>query len=258
MLVRMNRSLKGAIEMHLSKKVVAAIIAVAAVAVGSAAFAAIPDNGVIHGCYKKASPYEYPAGGLRVIDAGESCGYNENPLDWNQQGPTGPQGPAGPAGPPGPQGLQGVKGDTGATGATGATGPKGDPGPPGPATLPTVYTKHADDVPIAKHPKTGTITYLDLPAGKYFLSLTAAPVKTVGSPSIMAVCSLWKLPSTKLDETALMLGDHFDDEGQMAMNATVASATPFSVSVACWSVYDDQFLSDVSLNAIQVGAIVNQ
>jgi len=248
---------KGVTEMHFSKKLVAAVVALAAIAVGSAAYAAIPDGGVIHGCYKNSSPYEYPAGGLRVIDAGQSCGYNETPLDWNQQGqqgPMGPQGPAGPAGPTGPQGLQGVKGDKG------DKGPKGDTGPPGPATLPTAYITRADHVSIPKHPGLATMAHLDLPAGNYFVSLTAAPVKTVGSPSIDAVCSLWKLgaPAVKLHETMLALGDHFDDVGQMAMNATVASANPFSVSVACWSNYDGQFLSDVSLSAIEVAAIVNQ
>ena len=83
------------------------------IAVGTAAFGAIPDGGVIHSCYKKSSPNQ---GTLRVLDTGRSCTNSETQLNWNQQGPQGPmgpQGPAGPAGPTGPQGLQGVKGDKG-------------------------------------------------------------------------------------------------------------------------------------------------
>ena len=59
--------------------------AVAALAVASIGWAAIPDgNGVIHGCYKKDS------GVLRVYDdtasSPKKCTSSESPLDWNQNG----------------------------------------------------------------------------------------------------------------------------------------------------------------------------
>ena len=59
--------------------------AVAALALASIGWAAIPDNsGVIHGCYKKDS------GALRVYDettnVPKKCTDKESPLDWNQQG----------------------------------------------------------------------------------------------------------------------------------------------------------------------------
>jgi hypothetical protein len=82
-----------------------------ALAVGGALFgianvvrADIPDNGVIHGCYKI-----YQGHALRVIDTskGEHCLPGELPLDWNASGVTGATGP------------------TGTTGATGPTGPAG-------------------------------------------------------------------------------------------------------------------------------------
>src|SRR5215471_11786254 len=75
-----------------------------AVAVGGAVFgiasavqADIPDAGVIHGCYGK--PGTPQKGQLRVIDAskGEQCRFYENPLNWNQTGPTGATGPTGPS-----------------------------------------------------------------------------------------------------------------------------------------------------------------
>ena len=81
-----------------------------ALAVGGALFgiatvvqAAIPSSdGVIHGCYAK--PGTPQKGELRVINAeqGESCRFYENPLNWNQIGPTGVTGPTGPTGAAGP------------------------------------------------------------------------------------------------------------------------------------------------------------
>jgi hypothetical protein len=56
------------------------------------AWAAIPDAGVIHGCYVKKS------GALRVIEAGKTCKATEATLDWNQQGLQGPPGTTNVAG----------------------------------------------------------------------------------------------------------------------------------------------------------------
>jgi type VI secretion system secreted protein Hcp len=99
---------------------VAALGAGAAIAVGQ-----IPgSDGTITGCVlTNNDDSTQPVGSLRVIDptgtdtdpAATSCGFGEQTLTWNQQGPQGPQGPAGAPG---------------ATGAAGATGP---PGPAGPA-----------------------------------------------------------------------------------------------------------------------------
>ncbi|MGH2398174.1 MAG: hypothetical protein ACRDFW_14620 [bacterium] len=75
----------------------------AGVLVWGVAWATIPDSGgVIHGCYADQR------GNLRVIDTevGQTCGYNETGLVWNQTGPqgtTGPQGPPGPAAPEWPR-----------------------------------------------------------------------------------------------------------------------------------------------------------
>jgi hypothetical protein len=83
------------------KRRVIVVAVVAALLAAGAAYATIPDsNGVIHGCSANKD------GSLRVIDldAGQSCGTKESPLDWNTKGPTGPQGPIGPTGPQGPAG----------------------------------------------------------------------------------------------------------------------------------------------------------
>ena len=92
-------------------------------ALGSAAlaYATIPNNNVINGCYSRSG------GTLRVIDGTvTNCKSGETSIAWNVQGVQGAQGPAGPEGP---AGTQGPAGPTGATGATGATGPVGPAGP---------------------------------------------------------------------------------------------------------------------------------
>ena len=98
-------------------KLAAVVVAIAAVAAGSAAFAAIPDGGgLIHGCYDKQS------GQLRVTDTAtnqpKTCTNKELALNWNQQGP---------------QGIQGLQGPKGDKGDPGVAGRPGDPGPQGPA-----------------------------------------------------------------------------------------------------------------------------
>jgi hypothetical protein len=100
--------------MYLSKKLVASLIAIVAVAAGSAAFAAIPDaGGVVHACYDKQS------GVLRATDTAtnlpKGCTAKEAALTWNQQGPQGVAGPQGQKGDVGATGPQGPKGDAGAS-----------------------------------------------------------------------------------------------------------------------------------------------
>jgi len=90
--------------MKMNKKLALGLVAaVGTLALGSIAWAAIPDpRGTITGCYDKAS------GALRVTDSRtgqpKPCGAKELPLNWNQQGPQGLPGPQGPQGPQGPAG----------------------------------------------------------------------------------------------------------------------------------------------------------
>jgi hypothetical protein len=95
---------------------------------GGAAFATIPNAGVINACYAKSG------GSLRVIDASvTNCKSGETALAWDEHGAVGPVGPPGPAGPAGQAGPAGPAGPKGDTGATGPAGPAGPPGPTGPA-----------------------------------------------------------------------------------------------------------------------------
>ena len=96
------------------RRTIGAAAVVGLLAVGGVAYATIPTNGVISGCYMKSG------GSLRVIDATTGkCSAKETSLNWNVQGAPGPQGPAGasgakgdagPAGPAGPAGADGVSG----------------------------------------------------------------------------------------------------------------------------------------------------
>jgi hypothetical protein len=77
-----------------SKKIAVLVAgAVAALALGSFAFAAIPDGGgVIHACYSTST------GAVRVTDTAtnlpKGCNSKETALDWNQQGLKGDRGPS--------------------------------------------------------------------------------------------------------------------------------------------------------------------
>jgi Collagen triple helix repeat (20 copies) len=97
-------------------------------ALGGGAYAAataIPGpGGVIHGCYKKKG------GALRLVPAGRRCARNENPIAFNQKGPTGPTGRS-VHGSKGATGAVGPKGPRGETGPKGEIGPRGEPGPAG-------------------------------------------------------------------------------------------------------------------------------
>ena len=100
-----------------------ALLVVGGAAVGIA-YAAIPNGGVINGCYATSN------GSLRVIDpTSATCKSSETALNWDAHGT---QGPSGATGATGGTGATGAAGATGSTGATGASGPQGATGPTGP------------------------------------------------------------------------------------------------------------------------------
>lgn len=92
---------------------------------GGVAYAAIPSSdGTITACYSQ------PGTPLTVVDvdAGETCGRNQQTLTWNRQGVPGPQGPQGEQGLQGGQGLQGEQGAPGERGPEGPAGAQGEAG----------------------------------------------------------------------------------------------------------------------------------
>jgi hypothetical protein len=78
------------IRKHRPSPVTAIALAALGVALGGAAWAAIPDsNGTIHACFQKTN------GNLRVVTSSAECRAIEKPLSWNQLGPPGPPGGSG-------------------------------------------------------------------------------------------------------------------------------------------------------------------
>jgi hypothetical protein len=57
---------------------------VAGVAVGGIAYAAIPDSGLFHACYKNST------GAVRLVDSASDCGASETATQWSQSGQPGP------------------------------------------------------------------------------------------------------------------------------------------------------------------------
>ena len=219
--------------------------ATVALAVGSIAVAAIPDGGVIHGCYDKAS------GLLRVTDADtkkpKECTTSEAALDWTQQGPQGPQGPIGPQGPAGPDGPAGP---TGATGATGPQGPQGVPGPAGAATLPSVYRdKSAFDIALPEFPARLKVASLSLPAGTYLVS--AVGESGTSDFNLTAVCELVKNGSATAVASSVW-------ESKVVMGEVIAGGAPFTVDVYCHGDDDDDELYGLVLTALQTQSVINQ
>jgi hypothetical protein len=95
--------------------VVAATLVVLAVGAGIA-YAAIPNGGVIHGCYNNN-------GNLRVIDSPSvTCKNGETSLDWNQTGLPGTNGTNGTDGTNGTNGTNGTDGTNGTNGTNGVSG----------------------------------------------------------------------------------------------------------------------------------------
>ena len=210
--------------MHARRKLTMLLAgAIAALAVGSIAVAAIPNGGVIHSCYDKAS------GKLRVVDAPGTCANNEGALDWNQQGPQGPQGPA---------------------------GPKGDQGVPGPATLPTAFVKRRAEVepPVSAWVHVGA---LSLPAGSYHVSVTARVYRTAAASEIVVDCQLWK----NTTQGAWLDTDGAWHDGllsNIAMTDVTGGNAPFTVDLYCSAGEQGLRVQNVRMVASPVGSVVTQ
>jgi len=143
------------------RKTVVFVAFVAALAVGAGVADAIPNQGVIHGCFKTID------GKLRVIDtnAGDSCSSSETSLDWNQIGPVGPTGP------------QGVQGVTGPTGPQGQQGIQGVQGPSGPSGTSHAYSTAANSAQVqgGNGVFPTTVASLNVQAGDYAISASLEP-----------------------------------------------------------------------------------
>jgi Collagen triple helix repeat (20 copies) len=141
-------------------KLATAVAALAVLAISGIGYAAIPEGGVIQGCYDGG-------GNLKVVSA-LPCPRGYTQLQWNQQGPKGDKGDTGPQGVQGPQGLQGPQGEQGPQGAQGPTGPTG---PAGAAASVFASVQSSTGIGIPSDLQWHQVLTLTVPAGAY--SITA-------------------------------------------------------------------------------------
>ena len=132
------------------RAIAAAAVCGALAVAGGVAYATIPTDGVISGCYMKSG------GALRVIDATTGkCSARETSLNWNVQGATGPQGPAGAQGP---QGADGATGPAGPAGVSGYEVVQNDRTQTGGTFSDTIAFADSVDCPAGKVPTGGGAT----------------------------------------------------------------------------------------------------
>lgn len=211
------------------RKIVLFVTFIAALAVGAGVADAIPNQGVIHGCFKTID------GKLRVIDpnAGDSCSQSETSLDWNQIGPVGPTGATGP------QGLQGIQGVAGPTGPQGLQGIQGPPGPSG-----TSHAYSSSAVIATINGGNGvfptTILHVNVPAGNYAIWANGSLSGIVFECTIEAGGTVAHI---------LASGEPF------AMTTAAALPNGGTIAVNCWTPNNQGSIFDNFLLAVRVDAI---
>jgi hypothetical protein len=197
---------------------VIALLALAAVAAGGFAYAAIPSsNGTITGCLDAK-------GSLKVIDAeaGVTCGGGKRTLTWNQQGPPGP------AGAQGPQGSQGVAGPSDA------------------------YVASTSAKAVAAGSGYQTIATLNLPGGAYVIAAKAS----VLVPGVSGVtCELGAYDGSDLQNLSLNMSNNY---GNVALMRAVTSSGPFTATLKCASGGAGATIQNGLISAIKVGSLTKQ
>lgn len=209
----------------------------AALSVGAAAYATIPDStGTIYGCYSAVT------GGLRVIDpsAGQHCIANEKALSWNQTGPPG---------------------------ATGATGPQGAARPAGPSD---VYWTNGPQVTIPDNPLPGSepivVQLSNLPAGDYLVQAVVQLHTTTHTVFDCRYLDATGLPHYDVEQTAEPQPAGSDEVMQtMPLLFTVDLPSGGNVPIQCISnPYDystsssDRTQGQAFISATQVGSLTGQ
>ncbi len=204
-----------------------------AVALGGAAWAAIPTaEGVIHGCYNKRS------GQLRVINtaAHARCGRKEAELNWEEFGPPGPRGGGG---------------------ARGATGPAGPTGPQGPSNA--YAASQSGSLALSGTAK--SVLSSSLPAGKYVLSASVKITNTnegAGEPSEQATCAIKAVPalsSTPEASATVPSVNRSEASETVPLDGTLSLSAPETLELSCMQVSsapDATTASQAQIDAVQV------
>lgn len=225
---------------------------------GAAAVDAATEDEPIQACVNTES------GLLRIVNDASQCRSNEQPLDWDRQGPLGPQGPEGPRGPQGPEGppgADGAQGEPGPEGPAGPQGPQGERGPAGPSTPAAGrLAANAGQVSILRTdagaaPRRFTVTSLQLPPGSWALTAKALSQNPPADSADMVKVTC-----------DLMAGDHILDRVEVDQResgispsvpmALVAMAdmpsTGGTVRLSCFAPFSGQVVADSKILAVAV------
>jgi hypothetical protein len=194
-----------------------------------AAYATIPNAGVIHACFLTST------GVLRVIDATvTNCAKKETALKWNVQGVQGVQGPQGV------QGTQGIQGNQ---------GPQGDPGLPG---VSHGYFGSSTDAPVAQGPAWSSVGSISsLPAGAYMIWAEVQLSDGLNEPLDACRIAVNGIPVSSRNEVINLksgLGD------LTLVSAATLSGGGSSVEADCTS-SDNSGTADLNLSLVAVDAL---
>lgn len=212
-----------------------AMVAAAMGAGAVAAYATIPNNGVIHACYTTST------GVLRVIDASVTkCAKTQTALTWNVQGVQGT---------PGPQGIQGVQGIQGNQGPQGVQGP---PGVQGPSGVSHGYFQSFTTQDVAQSPawsSAGSIS--SVPAGSYMISAQVEFDDVLNEPGDgCRIAVNGSVLANSIDQTNLKSG-----LGNVTLiYATTLSGAGSTVEVDCTS-SDNTGFTNMNLSLVAVDAL---
>jgi hypothetical protein len=204
--------------MKLKRKLALGLIGgVAALALGSFAWAAIPDGGgVIHGCYDKHS------GAIRVYDGSTNqpsgCTVKEAALDWNQRGPQGVPGP------------QGAKGDTGPSNG---------------------YVDAWSNAPVyIDGVQPTTVASLDLPAGRYVIFAKGSVAGNSGG-NVLVQCTLTAGAGYDYTDVDFDADDH---TGNVALTIGADLSAAGQAQLRCRALGGaSNWASDAAISAVKVG-----
>jgi hypothetical protein len=209
-------------------KYVSSAVVVTLIIAGGVAYAAIPDGGVIQGCYDAG-------GNLKVVPAAP-CPKGYTSLHWNQQGPKGDKGDTGPQGLAGPQGAQG---------AQGPQGPKGDTGPAGSGGTSQAYQASSGYVAVAGK---AIIINKAVPAGQYVVTAHVGVTDPGDDNGGEGTCDL-----AGVDQGHVYFSDHIWSSNMTLTAAVTIGSGPLQLT--CTEQSGDFDVATANLTAIKVDSI---
>jgi hypothetical protein len=241
-------------------RLVALVVAAAAVATGIA-YASIPDSsGVIHGCYNLNGAKGTNGTPLNIVNSDvASCSKGQTEVAWGQTGPPGAPGQdgtsvtsasvgAGNADCP-DGGSQFTAGTSVTYACNGAKGDKGDTGATGPSAA---YTNYGDGVHTFGSGLTQTIASVTLPAGSHILSASVSVGKNQDDDT-HASCSFVSAGALNAQGALASLEGVFQVRMPMIGDVTI-STNDTSVFLRCTAL-DGSISAGGEMNAIKVGSI---